>query len=129
MAPHIYAGVEDAHYYTGAERPGGRREGFELTSLDVPVICTGKATPFPTREPGHRTWHTVLAGTSSRTFGTQTMCSGIPLMRPTGTYGRGSACSSAKLAQHTYLLQFFRCSVQCARMENIQRGCPYVRYG
>ena len=56
-SPHL-RGVEDAHYTSAAEvRPekggsgvgaGAGAGGFELTSLDVPVLCTGKATPFVT---------------------------------------------------------------------------------
>ena len=50
-SPHL-RGAESAHY-TGAnpKTSGGARRcagGFELTSLDVPVVCTGRATPFVT---------------------------------------------------------------------------------
>ena len=44
-SPHL-RGVESATYMD-TTRAGGR-EGFELTSLDVPVICLGAATPFVT---------------------------------------------------------------------------------
>lgn len=47
-SPHL-RGVEAAHY-SDETADGG---AFELTSLDVPVMCTGKATPFvtPRTEP------------------------------------------------------------------------------
>ena len=48
-SPHL-RGVEDAHYVDSGSGIG--KGGFELTSLDVPVMCTGKATPFPTPRTG-----------------------------------------------------------------------------
>lgn len=47
-SPHL-RGVESVHY-TGVETTNVSRlsNGFKLTSLDVPVICAGRPTPFVT---------------------------------------------------------------------------------
>lgn len=50
-SPHL-RGVEDAHYADKAASDCEFCRGFELTSLDVPVMCTGKPTPFITPRTG-----------------------------------------------------------------------------
>jgi hypothetical protein len=51
-SPHL-RGVEAARYSDDNGTTAGRGTSFELTSLDVPVMCVGKATPFvtPRTEP------------------------------------------------------------------------------
>lgn len=50
-SPHL-RGVEDAHYASPARNTSQAGGGFKLTSLDVPIICTGKATPFVSPRTG-----------------------------------------------------------------------------
>ena len=50
-SPHL-RGVDDAHYTESDGHGGSDGVGFELTSMDVPVMCAGKATPFPTPRTG-----------------------------------------------------------------------------
>ena len=42
-SPHLH-GVEAASW----QPQSGGAAGFRLSSLDVPVLCTGAVTPFPT---------------------------------------------------------------------------------